>query len=236
MTNLSPKTNSSVIDSILEGERTPRGFLLDKENRIKLITKFFELCGETADYNDAKKHNILGMINKYYKGSLSLAYQEISEKKDKEEIFTEFFEGKKLPYNFFESKENRIYFIKSFLKRINKNPEDVKASDFKKAKLWNLLNYHYQASTKKMIEEVFPDVETFKLPRLPKDFWEDKEQRVKASRYIIEDKLQIWDEDKIKKLSFKKLLDAGMNKNLIKFYKNKEGLQTLIQESYPTFS
>ena len=233
MKNLFQETNDSIVESIMDGQRAPRGFFMDKSNRISLIQKFIEKCGEKADYDDAKKHNILGMLNRYYGGSLSEALAEIKERKSKEEIFDAFFDGEKIPYNFFESKENRIYFIKGFMDKIGKNPATVKAHDFKNSKLWNLLNYHYKASTKKMIEEVYPEFETFRLPRLPKSFWEDKEQRIKAVQYTVDEVLSLLSDDDIKALSFKKLQKAGLSSSLISYYKENDGFEQMLKEAYP---
>ena len=121
------------------------------------------------------------------------------------------------------------------MEKIDKTPSTVKAQDFKKHKLWNLLNYHYKASTKKMIEEVFPEFETFRLPRLPKSFWEDKEQRIKAVHYTIDEVLNLLSEDEIKALSFKKLQKAGLSSSLISYYKENDGFDQMLKESYPNF-
>ncbi|MCK4319657.1 hypothetical protein KAW38_03745 [Candidatus Micrarchaeota archaeon] len=126
------------------------------------------------DFND----NRLGGLLAHHKGSPYIAiresYPEVKE-----------WEMKNTPIYFFKKKENRIKATSWLIKKLKKDPKDITRKDFIDNRLTGLLN-HYNGSPYLAIKEVHPEIKEWEMKTTPISFYDKKENRVKAIKWLIE--------------------------------------------------
>ena len=126
---------------------------------------------------------------------------------------------KKFPDGFWRTKESNIhaadctkYLIENIL---NYNNEEIKEKNslslFRKNKLGGMLQYCFSNSPYKAIDNAYPDkFKEWEFEHVPKGYWNNKENGIKATKWLIEEKLKLSDDELKENLSTKLFKENGL--------------------------
>ena len=133
---------------------------------------------------DFISNRLSGLLSRYYNQSPYAALSEVyPEIKPWEMVVT--------PLNYFNEEENRIAAIKWLVEeRLKKDPRDISKDDFHNNRLSGLLAVHYKNSPYAAIIEVYPEVKPWEMADTPKNYFDDRSNRVVAIRWLVEGKLK----------------------------------------------
>jgi len=162
---------------------TPRKFYEKGENRVAAVKWLIEkLKKDPRDLTqeDFMRNRFGGLCGEYYNNSL---YEAVKEAFPEKNIMP--WEMKRTITGFYEKKENRVAAVKWLIEKLKKDPRDLTQEDFKDNGLTGLLT-HYTGSPYKAIKEAFPDIKFWEMIITPKGFYEKKENRVAAVKWLIE--------------------------------------------------
>ena len=140
------------------------------------------------------------------------------------------------PLNFWKDKNNRVFAIRNMIENILKwDDSQVKKylnqDTFKKHRLQGLLDGFYNGSPFKALEEAYSGKYLpWELSCVPIGFWERKENRINAVKWLFEVRLN-WSVDDIKQKVSQNIFKENGLVSLLG--KQKGGLYTIISEAYP---
>lgn len=125
------------------------------------------------------------------------------------------------------SRTKRVNAIRKLVEDLNKKPNDIKGSDFKKAKLMGMLHHYYNASPYEAVNDAYPELNLrpWQMKKTPNGFWKKKKNRVEAVKWLM-DLLK----KKPKDLELKDFTENGFA-GLIKYYRG--SLYLIIKDVYP---
>lgn len=155
------------------------------------------------DFND----NRLGGLLVHRKGSPYIAIKEVHPEIKEWEMA-------RTPNGFYSSKENRIKAIKWLIEKLNKDLRDIVSNDFPDNRLGGLLHY-YNGSPYLAIKDVHPEIKEWEMKTTPYSFYDKKENRIKAIKWLIK-KLNKDPRD----ITQKDFEDNRLNGLLSGYYKN----------------
>ncbi|MCK4319654.1 hypothetical protein KAW38_03730 [Candidatus Micrarchaeota archaeon] len=201
---------------------SPNFFYKKKENRITAIRWLIEkLNKDPRDIilKDFIDNRLSGLLTEYYGNSQYLAIRE-AHPEIKE------WEMKITPRSFFDRKKNRITATKWLIEKLNKDPRDITANDFRDNRLSGLLFHHYKGSPYLVIREVHPEIKEWEMQITSNSFYDKKENRINAIKWLIK-KLNKNPRD----ITLKDFKDNRLGGLLSKHYKDSPYLA--IREAYP---
>jgi|GEM_PF-6133397 len=88
-----------------------------------------------------------------------------------------------------EDDEVRVEAIRFLVEQVlQKDPKDVTFDDFRKNKLGGVLGNYYSNSPLNAVTEAYPkeDIQPWEMPKTPQGFFDEKENRVAAIRWLVE--------------------------------------------------
>ena len=223
--------------------RFPMGLWIDddcKENAIKCTRYLIEDILKW-DYEDIKnklrlsvftKYKLGGMLQKVYKNSPYECINDLYPKKFKP---WELHEAKS---NYWKSKDNRIVAVKWLLEEKNNfNRKAILKNThwklFKDNDLGGLLT-EAKGSIFSLIEEAYPgEFKPWEFEKLSveKLYWDKKENRLSALKWLIEDTLKLNEKNVAKKVNAKDFIENGLSTLFTKEYSS--SIYRAINELYP---
>lgn len=223
-----------------ELHEAPTRIWLEKENRILAMDWLINTKLKWTDEDIIMKYNNQILIDNNLGGLLSEGG-----KGSAFSLLDEYMPGKFQPWeleasmssiNYWKNKENRVNAIKNMIENVlkwdeNQVKNNLSQKTFKEHRLSGLFYNYYNGSPYQVLEEVYPQKYLpWELSCSPLGYWDIKENRIKAVKWIFETKLK-WSIDDIKK---------NVSQNIFKEYglasllgKQKGGLYTIISEAYP---
>lgn len=146
-------------------------------------------------------------------------------------------EVSKFPANYWKASDNREkaiecfkYLIEEVLKYKEDDFKNLNYALLKKYKLKTPLANVYENSVYKMLSDVYPGIKPYCLDVSPRCYYDDKENRLDAIRWLIEDKLKIEPEHALDVIEPKMFDDYGIR---MAKDKHKGGVYALVKEAYP---
>lgn len=140
------------------------------------------------------------------------------------------------PLNFWKDKNNRVFAIKNLIENTLKwNEEDIKKhlnqSTFRAHGLDGLLQNYYNGSPYKALQDAYLNkFLPWELSAVPTGFWDDRNNRINATKWLFETKLK-WSIDDIKKkVNQKVFIDNGLASLISKL---DGGVYAIVLEAYP---
>lgn len=214
----------------------------EKENRIKAMDWLINTKLKWSREDIINNYNGQVLIDNNLGGLLSEGGQGSPFK-----LLDEFMEGKFKPWEFkqgmssvryWEKKENRVYAIKNLIENVlGWNEEQVKKylnqETFNNNDLGGLIaSKYYNGSPYKALTEAYPDKKylPWEMSSTPTGFWDDKQNRINAVKWLFETQLNWSIEDIKTNISQKVFIDNGLISLL---GKQKGGLYTIVSEAYP---
>ena len=218
--------------------QTSTTYWKDEKNRIDAIKWLFEDAlawtddeiKDKFDVNIIIKHNLFGLLKNHYNGS---PY----------EILNTYAPGKFLHWElkqtskkFWVVKENRIKATKWLIDKENINDDNIcelwNRKLFTKNGLTSLVLYH-RGNTFSIIDEAFPNkFKPWEITMIPYGYWDKKENRIDAIKWLIEKKLNFYnDEDVYSNLNIKNFSDNGLNGLIQNYYSS--NIYNALNEAYP---
>ena len=191
--------------------------LTDEELKEQLSIKLF------------KDNNLLGMLSICFNYSTYRAIDETYPNKFKE------WEFKQVPINFW-TKEKGIEVTKWLIEEKLKLTDDeikehLSQKLFRDNGLISMLNYCFNSSPYKAINETYPNkFKEWEFSTTPNNFW-NKEKGLEATKWLMEEKLKLTDEQLKEQLSTKLFEDNGLI-GMLSICFNSSPYQT-ISETYP---
>lgn len=222
-----------------ELNEAPSSFWKSKENRIKAMKWLIEekLNWSDEDIINSFNGKILidnglgGLLTEMRGSALDALEEYIPNKFNKWQ-----FNSSNSGANYWAKKENRVKAVRHLIEdKLKWSDEDIKAKlsqmTFRENNLNALLNSYYNGSVYLTLNEAYPDkFLPWELSCVMTGFWDVKENRVKAIKWMIEEKLK-WSIDDIKnKLSRDTFIKCGLA-GLLTSYKG--GMAVAIEEAYP---
>jgi hypothetical protein len=164
---------------------TPIRFYENKGNRVAAVRWLIKKVGKdprNVTYEDFCKNGLRGLLdycNKHPYAGIAEAFPELDIKP---------WEMIRTPHGFFDEKENRIVAVKWLVQKLGKDPRNVTYEDFYKNRLSGLFDEHYNSSPYVAISEAFHemDIKPWEMTMTPRGFYENKENRVAAVKWLIE--------------------------------------------------
>ena len=89
------------------------------------------------------------------------------------------------PHKFYEKKANRIVAVNWLVERLDKDIRDITHEDFTLYGLGGLLNNHYYDSPYKALQDAGYKILPWEMKDTPQKFYEKKEHRVAAVKWLI---------------------------------------------------
>ena len=217
---------------------TSRGYWENKENGIKatkwLIEEKLKLSDKELKEQLSQKlfidNGLSGMLQYCFNNSPYEAINNAYPNKFKE------WEFKVVPQGYWDNKENGIKATKWLIEeKLKLNDEEIKeqlsANLFKDNGLSGMLQYCFDDSPYKAINTTYPNkYKEWEFKVVPRGYWEDKENRIKVTKWLIEEKLKLSDEELKEQLSFSLFEDDGLG-TMIKYYFNGSPYEA-INEAY----
>ena len=138
-----------------EMSMTPMGFFEKKENRVAAVKWLAEKLNKEP--RDLTKdvflcNRLTGLLYYHYNNSPFAAVSEAFS-----ELGIKAWEMLTTPMGFFDKKENRIAAVKCLAEKLNKDPRDFTANDFRANRLEGLLGY-YGGSPFEAVSEAYPQL------------------------------------------------------------------------------
>ena len=156
---------------------------LQREAIVFLVERVLQIDPRDVTRDDFRDNRLGGLISEYYSGSPYKAVSEAFPELDIRE-----WEMLKTSSSFYKKKGNRISAIKWLVEKLDKDPKDITVEDFHSNRVRGLLSNHYSNSPYQAISEAFPelDIREWEMSSAPKKFYEDKENRITAVRWLVE--------------------------------------------------
>lgn len=131
---------------------------------------------------------------------------------------------KRFPTNFFKDNGNRVAIVKWLIEDEYKfNDEDIKLkfnTNFIRENKLNWLLLINEGSPFKILNEVYPNkFNEWDLGRVRHGFWNIKENRIKATKWLVEEKLKITIKDIPQNITSKTFIENGLN-GLLTYHNN----------------
>ncbi|MBQ3420479.1 MAG: DUF4046 domain-containing protein [Romboutsia sp.] len=196
----------------------PMGYWNNKENAIKatkwLVEEKLKLSDEEIKKQFSQKlfieNGLGGMLAICFNYSPYEAINKVYPNKFKE------WEFNYVPMGYWENKENGIKATKWLIEEKLKLSDDevrkkISAKLFIENGLSGMLQYCFKNSAYKAINSVYPNkFKEWELENVPRCYWQNKENTVKAVKWLIEEKLKLSDDEVRKKLSAKLFENNGL--------------------------
>ncbi|MEW5936778.1 MAG: hypothetical protein AB1665_03040 [Candidatus Thermoplasmatota archaeon] len=157
--------------------RAPDHYWDDRENRVKAIRRMVQLKGNRPEAITPRTFEAfqLGSVLRYYRSSVARALKDAGYPSEEFSV---------KPQGFWKVRANRIEAVREMVKRSGKSPEEIKCSDFHKAGIARVMMIH--GSHLKALTEAGYDIKPWRMERVPRDYWENKENRIAATRWLVE--------------------------------------------------
>ena len=154
---------------------------------VKFLVKVLHKDPRDITKEDFHSNRLTGLLNKYYSGSpyaaVSEAYPELGIKQ---------WEMAVKPQGFYKSKENCVNATRWLVEeRLQKDPRNITQEDFHSNRLGGLLTNCYNNSPYAAVSEAYPelDIKQWEMIVTPHGFYNYEENRVNATRWLVEEKL-----------------------------------------------
>ncbi|MCX6770869.1 MAG: hypothetical protein NTX79_02325 [Candidatus Micrarchaeota archaeon] len=174
----------------------PRNYWKDKINRtfwVKELVAYLNKDPRDISENEFNNNGLRSVLKHCGESLFKALIEAFPEKGIKA------WEMDRTPRGFFEDAQNRIAAVK-WLCEIklakegkSKNPRDVIGDDFYNNRLTGLLAHHYVFSPFKAISEAYPGqgIKEWEMGTAPMGFYEEKQNRIAAVRWLCEEKLAL---------------------------------------------
>lgn len=131
---------------------------------------------------------------------------------------------KRFPVNFFNDKRNWIEIVKWLIEdKYNLTDNDIKLTfntNFIRENKLNWLLLINEGSPFKILNEIYPNkFNEWELGRVRHGFWNIKENRIKATKWLVEEKLKITIKDIPQNITSKTFIENGLN-GLLAYHNN----------------
>jgi hypothetical protein len=157
--------------------RVPPGYWNEKENRIRAVRWLIKKA-RNLKADDFKDNGLVGLL-KHYEGSPTKALEDAGLSVEKPWL------TRHMPKRYWNNRENRIAATKELVKDLGK--ENVNGYDFEKHGLSGMLNGHYHGSPiAALIDAGFSIDISSKDVIAPKNYWAKIENRIKATKQLVE--------------------------------------------------
>lgn len=218
---------------------TPNKIWEDKDNRILAMDWLINTKLKWTDEDIINKYNNKILIENKLEGLLLVVKGNAFLLLD--EYMPNKFKESELKYsnysiNYWKDKQNRIKAIKNMIENVLKWNEiqikkDLSIKTFKENNLDILLEYYYDNTPYKALQEAYPNIYMpWQLSTLPCNYWNSKQNRIKAVKWLFEIQLE-WSIEDIKQKVNKSVFEDNGLATLL--YKNKDGIYSVILEAYP---
>jgi hypothetical protein len=158
----------------------PAGFFTDKENRVEAVRWLVGKLGkepQEISYMDFKENGIVGVFN-HCGNSIWKALREAGYGMEPWEMRT-------LPKGFFMKKENRARATRWLVEKLGADIRNIIYSDFEENGIARVLDFHGKHPHGALLEAGY-EVEPWEMARVPKNFYKSRENRAKATRWLVE--------------------------------------------------
>ncbi len=158
----------------------PSHYWDSKENRIEAVNWLVEKIGKEVKLKDFEDNGLARLINYYYNGSPTAALEEVGYKIEKPWL------TRNVPVGYWNKRENRIFAIQDLVKELGKI--NVSFRDFVKNGLSGMISNYYNCSPTAALKDAGFDIEFVGSEnfRAPKNYWSEKENRIKATKQLVE--------------------------------------------------
>ena len=221
-----------------EFAKTPYGFYDNEKNRLDalrwLIEEKLKLTDdeikEKVSLNFFKEHSLGGLVSIRFNGSPYAALNALYPGKFKQ------WELKQACLGLWQERENRVEAIRWLVEeKLQLTPCELKKTLSKKIFVDNglegLLNGSYNGSPVEAIKDAYPDeYKSWDFNRIPARFFNDKANRISATKWLIEDKLKYNKEQVLENIAYETFVEHGLENLIIK--SNYCAYQAL-NEAYP---
>lgn len=217
---------------------TPYGFYDDEKNRLDalrwLIEEKFKLTDEEikekVSVNFFKENSLGGLLSIHFNGSPHAAINTLYPGKFKR------WELKQSGLGIWKQRENRVEAIRWLVEeKLKLTPDELKKTlsknMFADNGLDGLLVSSYNGSAIKAIRDAYPDeYEIWDFNRTPAKFFDDKANRIAATKWLIEEKLKYNKEQVLEHIAYETFVEYGLQNLIIK--SNYSAYEAL-NEAYP---
>lgn len=218
----------------------PKSTWSDKNNRIAAMNWLFNVRLKWTREDIINHYNNQVLIDNDLGGLLSEGGQGSSFK-----LLNEYMEGEFKPWElksspvslgYWSKKENRVYAIRDLIENVLKFDEEqvkkyLNQELFVKNNLNGLIMNYYNGSPFKALDEAYPNTYLpWELSCTPSNYWNSKENRIKATKWLFEIRLKWSVEDIKKNVSQRVFIENGLGALAVKL---KGGLYSLVNEAYP---
>lgn len=224
-----------------EVKKFPRGFwnTSDSKNNAVICTKYMienilnyseEDIKRKLNINVFKKNKLAGMMLCVYNNSVYSIIDDAYPNKFMP------WELNNVPIGYWSNDENIKNAIIWMINKLNWTDEDIKKNisinTFRDAKLLGLLQNKYNNSVYRAMDHVFPNkFKPWEFKSTKKNYWSSLDNCRSATRWLLEEKLNLSDDEILECMSTKVFKEYGLN-GMLKFAYNSSFFEA-INDAYP---